>query len=609
MAWGRAAGGGRASGGLAKDGAGTLRLAGSANPNSYSGPTWVRNGTLVLDRPGVISISGPGTVTVGDGVGAVQSAVLLLATSESVGAAPLWLNVDGLLDLAGHTNTIAATLTLNGGDVALGKGRLILGGDLVGMNSASEIFGRGGDVYLPGSHTFDVTNGVSVAGQAPLSGPGGVVKTGAGWLELSAPEAYAGPTVIAQGVVAAWNTHALGSANMGTVVSNGATLALSGGLTYAPEPLVLNGVGVPGYGALVLAGGTAMWTGRVPLNAPSSIMAFGGTALLRLVGVVEGPGDFWKTGAGTVSLEGTEANTFAGATRVWEGTLRLAKADGVAAVPRGLVVGDGWGGPDADVVEWAARYQLGAADVVVNESGLLALSLHAERAQALTGNGRVDLGSGGQLAFGAGGGNTVFSGAITGSGGLLLKEGTGTATLTGHGSFGGLTRVNAGRLLVHGSLASSAVEAAVHGALGGRGVVGQLSAFGQVAPGESPGTLTCGNTVFVASGSFAVELDGLTPGSGHDQLQVQGTVALNQVPLQLTVGFVPSPGDAFVVVANDGTDAVIGTFAGLPEDAVVEANGLSFRISYAGGTGNDVVLTHVPVLRIAPAGPTQVVLW
>jgi hypothetical protein len=47
-----------------------------------------------------------------------------------------------------------------------------------------------------------------------------------------------------------------------------------------------------------------------------------------------------------------------------------------------------------------------------------------------------------------------------------------------------------------------------------------------------------------------------------------------------------------VIVKNDGVGAVTGTFAGLPEGSTVfPANGRAVRITYAGGDGNDIVLT------------------
>jgi hypothetical protein len=54
------------------------------------------------------------------------------------------------------------------------------------------------------------------------------------------------------------------------------------------------------------------------------------------------------------------------------------------------------------------------------------------------------------------------------------------------------------------------------------------------------------------------------------------------------------------IINNDGVDAVTGTFTNLPEGATITASsGAKFKISYHGGTGNDVVLTQISL----PAQP------
>ena len=58
------------------------------------------------------------------------------------------------------------------------------------------------------------------------------------------------------------------------------------------------------------------------------------------------------------------------------------------------------------------------------------------------------------------------------------------------------------------------------------------------------------------------------------------------------MGFTPTIGDAFTIIANDDIDAVSGTFSGLAQGATVIISGGTFTISYTGGTGNDVVLTR-----------------
>ncbi len=75
----------------------------------------------------------------------------------------------------------------------------------------------------------------------------------------------------------------------------------------------------------------------------------------------------------------------------------------------------------------------------------------------------------------------------------------------------------------------------------------------------------------------------------------------------MTVGFLPTEGTQFIIVNNDGGDAVTGTFDGLAEGAVVsDSTGkFSFRVSYIGGSGNDVVLTMTNLSLTAGAA----VVW
>jgi hypothetical protein len=49
----------------------------------------------------------------------------------------------------------------------------------------------------------------------------------------------------------------------------------------------------------------------------------------------------------------------------------------------------------------------------------------------------------------------------------------------------------------------------------------------------------------------------------------------------------------FLLIDNDGTDAISGTFNGLPEGATVNVGPYPFRVSYVGETGNDVTLTSL----------------
>src|SRR5207237_2303083 len=79
-------------------------------------------------------------------------------------------------------------------------------------------------------------------------------------------------------------------------------------------------------------------------------------------------------------------------------------------------------------------------------------------------------------------------------------------------------------------------------------------------------------------------------GTSYSQLSVQGAVALNNATLAVALGYTPALGDSFIIISNAGASAVSGAFSGLPEGTFFTNSGVSFRISYTGGDGNDVVL-------------------
>ncbi len=119
---------------------------------------------------------------------------------------------------------------------------------------------------------------------------------------------------------------------------------------------------------------------------------------------------------------------------------------------------------------------------------------------------------------------------------------------------------------------------------------------GQLAPGNSPGCLTIdGNYSLAVAGSLQVEVDGASVCTQYDQLRVNGSVSLaGALDFVLAPTYAPSIGTLFTIIENDGADAIVGQFTGLPERQVFIANGTElFQITYRGGTGNDVVLKYL----------------
>ena len=190
-----------------------------------------------------------------------------------------------------------------------------------------------------------------------------------------------------------------------------------------------------------------------------------------------------------------------------------------------------------------------------------------------------------------------------GAGGII-KNGSGTLTLTGNNTYTGATTVTAGTLMVNGSQSNSNVSL-TGGILGGTGVVGAIAATGgAVAPGAStPGILNSGHVTLASTSSFVVDLNGTIPGAEYRQLNVSGTVSLGDSPLTPRPTSDQAVGDTFIIINNNGGDSIVGTCMGLPEGTTLTLGGLPFDISYQGGTGNDVVLTRVT----SPAPPRPAV--
>jgi hypothetical protein len=193
-------------------------------------------------------------------------------------------------------------------------------------------------------------------------------------------------------------------------------------------------------------------------------------------------------------------------------------------------------------------------------------------------------------------GDMTLSGVISGTGGLGCF-GLTTVHLTGNNTYTGTNYISGATLQVDGVQPLSPIDLHDSARLQGSGTVGNINYIGSsvvVAPGSSPGILTCGNfnAGAIGSGTLEIELNGTTPGSGYDQISTQGTVNLTGLNLSATLSFSPAQEDSFTIINNDGTDPISGTFPGLRQNKQVRIGGESFHVNYAGGTGNDLVLTR-----------------
>jgi len=203
-------------------------------------------------------------------------------------------------------------------------------------------------------------------------------------------------------------------------------------------------------------------------------------------------------------------------------------------------------------------------------------------------------------------GNGTLSGPLSG-GVNIVKAGTGNSTLSVAGATGtytgGLT-VNNGNLAVNSNFASSPVTI-TGGALTGTGPVGVVTTSGTnpktVRPGNTIGNMTVNTINLGSSTQLAINLQSangnlngrLTATPTNPGTTTGVTLSGASLDVNLVNGFFPSMGSTYTIINNQSNLPTTGTFFGLPEGGTITVGGATFAITYAGGNGNDVVLTTV----------------
>ncbi len=185
----------------------------------------------------------------------------------------------------------------------------------------------------------------------------------------------------------------------------------------------------------------------------------------------------------------------------------------------------------------------------------------------------------------------------------LIKTGTGTLTLLNTDTYAGQTIVDSGGLVVNGRLLDTAITVN-GGTLSGDGKVAAtaVQSSGVLSPGDSPGILTVASVSLATGSTFNEELGGTAVGRKYAQMVIPagGTVTLDNPALNISFldGFLPKVGQRFVIINNQGGSSVVGTFSQGSMDTV---DGYTFGINYAGGAGDNVVLTVLAQPSNAPS--------
>jgi autotransporter-associated beta strand protein len=325
-------------------------------------------------------------------------------------------------------------------------------------------------------------------------------------------------------------------------------------------------------------------------------------AYITVNGKISGAGGVVKAGGGIVIL--AKENTYTGTTLVEHGELWIRNSKSLGAangkIETGTTLDDG-------------TLVLDGALKVTNELLTLSGNGAVRSVGANVWTGDVDIQ--GDTRFDVNYGQSLqVSGRLTNAGGRRVEVNGGLLELSGTSNFnGGQFHVYSGSLQIDrrltgldylgvaygasllgaGTVGASFVEVMYGGVLKMSGAVNSSRldvVYASMDPAGTTGTASLRTgSINLYESTFAVQLNS----SGrYDQLKVNGSVDLSGTDLQVTLGYTPKIGQKFTLVDNDGTDPIVGIFDGYAEGDLVLVGDTAFRISYSGGTGNDVVLTR-----------------
>jgi autotransporter-associated beta strand protein len=329
-------------------------------------------------------------------------------------------------------------------------------------------------------------------------------------------------------------------------------------------------------------------------------------------GVISGSGGLTKTGDGRMFLD--NANLYTGATIVSGGTLTAVTTTSLGTSAGGTTVASGaklflTASIDATFAEPLTLAGNTSTPVLtVSDPSCMA----DEPYTTITLSGDVTLQS--DILVNACTKNGKMTGAITGSHSIgISSDATGTFELASSSNDSatpnGVLKAEATEtkyeanspstnITVHGN--ETAIVTGTYGnvfvntggILKGTGTVDAVNVSGTIAPGLSPGCLSTGNFVMNDGATYAFELGGKTACTQYDQIKVTGTVQVGgTLNVSLYNGFKPVAGQKYVIISNDGTDALTSSFTDLSEGDTITLGDYKFTISYKGGDGNDVELT------------------
>ncbi|MDX6766642.1 MAG: autotransporter domain-containing protein [Candidatus Methylacidiphilales bacterium] len=575
-----------------------------------NGSRFTSNGTFYVGRSGTgnqfeVFAGGNATsrnVRIGGGTGSVATTENNRATVD--GAGSLW-NVSGTMRVGSNGDNSSLTVS-NGGRVNV-TGNTFVGYDAVSQNNLVRVTGNGSTLSVNAltigragsNNTVSVEAGGNLtatniilgelsggSGALQISGDGRVVNTNTFAGNATNTTATLSVTdnsvwQMTQNLYLGYNGNATlaitgnGSVSnefgtIGTLAGSVGNVTVSGGFWVNTQNLT---VGLSGSGSLAISGNGSV--SNITGSIGSETGSFGN--------VTVSGGNWTNSGSLFVGGNGTGLLTLSGNGIVQSLSTRLGfgtNGNGTMNLNGGLLL-------TGQVLEGSGNgtitFNGGTLRLTGNQSALFS-GFDSGDITIEDGGGTIDTQS-----F-----DVATSAGFSGTGAAFLnKIGTGTFTMTGTHSFTGVTNVDQGTLLFNGTT-GSLFNVSSGATLGGNGTINapvNVLSGGTLAPGgsagNSTGVLSVGELRLNPGSNTRIEINGLNPGTEHDQIQVTGNADLDGT-LDLLFGFAPTVGDRFTLItagnftlsgnATQGFDTITTTGLGATLKTTVEIDPTNFDI-------------------------------
>ncbi len=448
-----------------------------------TGANWTRGDGNLLTAPGnttagqIITFGDLGQARLTADLGAGSKTVGRIYFENTDGTANNYTLSNGTLNLDGTGTSTAEIVTST--DVAPTISTNITAADNVRITNNStgtlNLSATGNSFNMNGNDLTVTGSGLTTIAKI-ISGTGtDLTKSGSGTLALSGVNTYVGNTTISNGTLRLDVSAPSGAA--GSLGTNTTAVILNDSTTTASmdTALLTNGAGVNvgrditvgNFGNSTTIGGlnttgTSTFSGNIALGKTTNLTAASG-GNVSFTGILSGTGTINKTGPGNVIIGGSGNSTWTGNLDIQAGALIADKTAG--------------GYDQLGVIQGAigdlAQVNLSGATSVLAFRGGAPGNYELEEIGSLSGvsGSKLDLASAtNPFTVYTGNNNlsTTFAGNITNSGGgalSIVKQGTGTMTLSGANSYTGNTTVTAGMLVAanNTALGSSAAGTTVLG--------------------------------------------------------------------------------------------------------------------------------------------------